>query len=141
MTIGADFAVKRLEIDKRNIILHIWDLSGQINFKSIRELYYDNTSGIILVYDMTNERTLKNIPGWLEEYKLNGNKYPIPVAVVGNKSDLVDSNIVENIFTNQTKILYDSINPGVIFHPTSAKSGENIEQLFMDLARRLVDWI
>ena len=47
MTIGADFAVKRVTIDNQEFISQIWDLAGQVRFSSVREVYYRGAAGAL----------------------------------------------------------------------------------------------
>ncbi len=87
-TIGADFAIKRLDKDGNNI-MQIWDLAGQPRFSIVREGYYIGTKGAILVYDISRPETFYSIPNWIAELMDNIDEAdPVPMALVGNKADL-----------------------------------------------------
>merc|ERR1711881_702429 len=64
-TIGIDFKIKTIEIDGKRIKLQIWDTAGQERFHTITTSYYRGAMGIMLVYDVTNEKTFDNIHRWL----------------------------------------------------------------------------
>ena len=71
MTIGADFAARRLNLEGWDITSNIWDLAGQQRFKKLRETYYRGVSGALLVYDITRPETLEALPQWIEELQKN----------------------------------------------------------------------
>ena len=60
-TIGVDFRTKKITLDNEQINLRIWDSAGQERFRSITQQFFKNADGIILVYDVTNEETFKQI--------------------------------------------------------------------------------
>jgi small GTP-binding protein len=65
--------------------IHLWDTAGQEYSNNLRDAYLLNSDGVIALYDISNKRTLDNVPNWL----LNVNRLcgKIPVAIVGNKLD------------------------------------------------------
>ncbi|MHA2404736.1 MAG: Rab family GTPase [Candidatus Kariarchaeaceae archaeon] len=90
MTIGADFAAKRMKIDNWDITANIWDLAGQTQFKLMRETYYRGVSGALLVFDISRPETFVAVDHWVEELKQNNRNELVPIALIGNKSDLRD---------------------------------------------------
>ena len=88
MTIGADFAVKRVNIDGDEIVAQIWDLAGRTRFASVREVYYQGATGALLVYDITRSDTFESIPNWITELLENNKHKVVPMVLLGNKSDL-----------------------------------------------------
>lgn len=94
VTIGVEFGAKMITTDDKNIKLQIWDTvwthttkAGQESFKSITRGYYRSAAGAILVYDITNLDSFKNVSRWLDEAKLNGNP-EMTFVLVGNKCDM-----------------------------------------------------
>ena len=53
--------------------LQIWDTAGQERFKTITASYYKGAHGIILVYDITERQSFKDIENWLAEVDKYGN--------------------------------------------------------------------
>ena len=54
-TIGVDYGVKKLTIKGQAISINFFDLSGNEDYREIRTEFYEDTSGIIMVYDVDNK--------------------------------------------------------------------------------------
>lgn len=59
-TIGIDFKIRTINLDGKRVKLQIWDTAGQERFRTITTAYYRNAMGILLVYDVTDERSFKS---------------------------------------------------------------------------------
>ena len=86
-TIGVEFKNKVIQIDNKNIKLHILDTAGQEKFRSVASNFIRRGDGIIFTFDLNNEESFENIKTWLitadgikEDYQriLVGNKYDLP---------------------------------------------------------------
>ena len=70
-TIGFNCLIKNIKIKindiEKNIKVKIWDTAGQEKFKSISVQYIKNCLGILLVYSITQQESLKNIENWMKE--------------------------------------------------------------------------
>ena len=143
MTIGADFAVKYVTINDQEIIAQIWDLAGQQRFSTVRETYYRGTSASFLVFDITRRVTFENIPNWIGELLENNSNRLVPLALIGNKSDLRD-NARDPIMPDQAKEYAKALSEwsgiNVPYFETSAKNGENVETAFTELIRNTIDF-
>ena len=143
MTIGADFAVKKTEINteegKKSIKFQIWDLAGQPRFNSVRELYYKGSHGGLLIFDITRRDSFTNLTSWIEELYRNSGRGTMPIAFLGNKVDLrdeVDDPVTQNEahkFIKQFKEQY-KIDFEIPYLETSAKTGKNVDESFNILA-------
>ena len=111
--------------------LQIWDTAGQERFKTITASYYKGAHGIILVYDITDRQSFKDIETWLAEVDKFGNENVVKL-LVGNKSDLEASRQVK---TEEGKNLADSL--GIKFLETSAKDAINVEKAFTTLSNEI----
>jgi len=60
-TIGVDFSIKTIPIYDKDIKLQIWDTAGQERFKTITSAYYRGCHALILVFDLTNQESFKEI--------------------------------------------------------------------------------
>ena len=129
VTLGADFAIKRLEKD----VMQIWDLAGQPVYQSVRASYYGGAEGIILVFDITSRETFGNISKWLNEV-VNNLDYLIPLILVGNKNDLRSENYSDHISYEEGKRYAHELSKWSGFEvgyvETSALTGMNIENIF-----------
>lgn len=54
-----------MELRGKKIKLQIWDTAGQERFHTITTSYYRGAMGIMLVYDISNEKTFDDIVKWL----------------------------------------------------------------------------
>src|SRR5437588_7884235 len=64
-TIGIDFKIRTMELDGQRVKLQIWDTAGQERFRTITTAYYRGAMGILLVYDVTDERSFLNVANWI----------------------------------------------------------------------------
>jgi hypothetical protein len=93
--------------------------------------------GILLVFDLTDERSFNNIRNWIhntEQYASEG----VNKLLVGNKADMAERRAVS---TERAQALAQEF--GLQYMETSAKARLNVEEAFMQLARdikkRLID--
>ena len=131
-TIGVDFKIKTFDIDEKKIKMQIWDTAGQERFKNIIASYYRGAHGILLIYDVTDKDSFKNLSNWLIEIEKNASKNVLKV-LIGNKSDLEDKRAVTY---NQGKEFADTY--GLKFIETSAKKNLNVTEAFETLGRELM---
>lgn len=142
MTIGADFASKRIMIgDNLEFNAQIWDLAGQVQFEAVRQRFYLGTSAAMMVFDVTNRATFMNIPTWLTEmFRVVTNKV-VPILIIGNKIDL-PRKVTQKEALNYIEVLRQAPffkNIPIEYIETSAKDGTNIEEAFDRLIRLIFD--
>ena len=123
-TIGVEFGAKNVEINNKTFRIQIWDTAGQENFRSITRAYYKNSVCAIIVYDITNKESFNNIQNWIEDCK---NQCPKTVffVLVGNKNDLENE---RKVSFEEGKKFADSND--ILFFESSAKTGNNVEDIF-----------
>jgi len=127
-TIGVDFKIRTIEIGGSKIKLQIWDTAGQERFRTITSSYYRGAHGIIVVYDVTEQKSFNNITKWLKEIDTFAGP-AVQKLLVGNKCDLEPDRAVT---TEQGKELATKLN--IPFVETSAKDSINVEQAFIKMA-------
>ncbi|MFX1451079.1 MAG: Rab family GTPase [Promethearchaeota archaeon] len=130
-TLGFDIFIKKISNGKTEYSLAIWDLAGQEKYTSLKQSYYEGAQGIIMVYDITNEESYRNVIQWLTE--LHKIVKIVPIILVGNKIDLSDE---IKIATEDGKRMEARIK-AIKFYETSAKTGENVNIIFEDLAENI----
>lgn len=128
-TIGIDFKIRTIEMDGKKIKLQIWDTAGQERFRTITTAYYRGAMGIMLVYDITNEKSFDNIKNWIRNIEEHATS-DVEKMVLGNKCDMNDRRQVSKERGEQLAIEY-----GIKFMETSAKASINVEEAFLTLAR------
>lgn len=47
--------------------VHLWDLSGQLEYSEVRNELYGGTHACILVFDVTNRNSFESLDFWLKE--------------------------------------------------------------------------
>ncbi|MFK7771229.1 MAG: Rab family GTPase [Saprospiraceae bacterium] len=127
-TIGVKVNKKVVNIDGRELSILLWDIAGEVSQDKVPVTYFLGASGVIYVFDLSRPTTYKNISEDVEYLKgiLDGGV----IRVVGNKRDLVTDEELANI-REQLELPFDIA--------TSAKTGENVEELFFDIGKALLD--
>nr|XP_025974500.1 ras-related protein Rab-13 [Dromaius novaehollandiae] len=129
---GIDFKIRTVEIEGKKIKLQIWDTAGQERFKTITTAYYRGAMGIILVYDITDEKSFENIQNWMKSIKENASA-GVERLLIGNKCDMESKRKVQREDAEKLAKEY-----GIRFFETSAKSSVNVEEAFSTLARDIL---
>ncbi|KAJ0142555.1 Uncharacterized protein HZ326_14603, partial [Fusarium oxysporum f. sp. albedinis] len=155
-TIGIDFKIRTIELDGKRVKLQIWDTAGQERFRTITTAYYRGAMGILLVYDVTDERSFNStsyyssrhcsiytfhdmlyIRTWFQNVEQHATE-GVNKILIGNKCDWEEKRVVS---TEQGQALADEL--GIPFLEVSAKSNINIDKAFYSLAadikKRLID--
>lgn len=131
-SIGVDITSQELSFDKDDVQLQIWDMSGQTDFKLVRSQFMSGTDMGIIVFDLTRPSSLQNVSRWINEIHAMVPK--LPLVMVGNKADLVNERQISKELAEEKMKEHNML----FYVETSAKSGENIIQLFNDIAQQLL---
>lgn len=127
-TIGIDFKIRTIELGDKKIKLQIWDTAGQERFRTITTAYYRGAMGILLVYDITNEKSFDNIKTWIKNIEQHASA-DVEKMILGNKCDMEDK---RKITKEQGEQLAKEYN--VKFMETSAMNRTNVEKAFTEIA-------
>uniref|UniRef100_A0A8C0AP10 small monomeric GTPase n=1 Tax=Buteo japonicus TaxID=224669 RepID=A0A8C0AP10_9AVES len=119
---GIDFKIRTIELDGKKIKLQIWDTAGQERFRTITTAYYRGAMGIMLVYDITNEKSFDNIKNWIRNIEEHASS-DVERMILGNKCDMNEKRQVSKEKGEKLAIDY-----GIKFLETSAKSSINVEE-------------
>uniref|UniRef100_A0A914DCZ3 Uncharacterized protein n=1 Tax=Acrobeloides nanus TaxID=290746 RepID=A0A914DCZ3_9BILA len=65
-TVGIEFRTRTMQIDTSQIKAQIWDTAGNERFRALTPMYFRGAHGAILVYDITNHQSFRNIQYWLD---------------------------------------------------------------------------
>ncbi|XP_030639929.1 ras-related protein Rab-8A-like isoform X2 [Chanos chanos] len=130
-TIGIDFKIRTIDVDGKRIKLQIWDTAGQERFRTITTAYYRGAMGIMLVYDITSEKSFDNIKNWIKNIEEHASADVVKM-LLGNKCDMNSSRQVSVQRGEQL-----AAERGITFMETSAKADINVENAFVTLARHI----
>uniref|UniRef100_A0A2K6CXU3 Ras-related protein Rab-21 n=1 Tax=Macaca nemestrina TaxID=9545 RepID=A0A2K6CXU3_MACNE len=123
-TLQASFLTKKLNIGGKRVNLAIWDTAGQERFHALGPIYYRDSNGAILVYDITDEDSFQKVKNWVKELrKMLGNE--ICLCIVGKHLTFFLKKYAESV--------------GAKHYHTSAKQNKGIEELFLDLCKRMIE--
>jgi len=122
-----------MEINGKKIKLQIWDNAGEERFKTFSASYYRGGNGVLLLYNITDRGSFKNLNSWLTEIDKNVRK-DICKILVGTNCDLVK----ERIVTYQEGKEFATSN-GMKFIEVSAKNNINVNEAFETLVEDILN--
>ncbi|KAK3588240.1 hypothetical protein CHS0354_029564 [Potamilus streckersoni] len=128
-TIGIDYRIRTIDLNGKIIKLQIWDTAGQEKFRCITPLYYREALGIMLVYDITNEKSFENLKGWIKNVEEHSSWY-VKTMILGNKCDMNHRRQVSRVRGEQ----FAKEHGNRKFMEISAKGNLNVEEAFITLA-------
>jgi small GTP-binding protein len=138
-TLGADFAATKVIVEGDTVLLTIWDLAGQSIFHGMRSSFYHGCKCALVVCDVTNPKSLDNSYKWAEEATNYAKNSLQEIYLIGNKIDLEADRVIQNNQMEEVaKKFRDTFNFSVKVYETSALTGENINELFEYMSRRLI---
>ncbi len=135
-TIGTKVSRKDVQVVKPDLIINlrmmIWDILGQKEYSKIRSASLSGAQGVIIVGDLSRPETIQSLESfWLKE--VQGVVGSIPTVFVGNKVDLTDPS---SPAASQLQSMGQSHGfPAML---CSAKTGDNVEEIFGALGEMLV---
>lgn len=153
-TIGANYLSKIINIENTNPILasrkdvtfKIWDIAGQERYHTLAPMYYRGAGAAILTYDVTRPQTFQSLQRWVKELKSKGPS-EILLVLCGNKSDLVCTSTTSTMtdrrrggggVVSQCDVQKYAEEIGAIHIEVSAREATNIDELFRDIAQRVM---
>ena len=130
-TIGIDYFTKEIQYQGKIVTLQIWDTAGQEKFKSLSPIYFRNALGAVVVFSLVNRRSFEKLNDWITSFREVAGEQAL-VYIAANKTDLVEQ---YEISIDESREWAE--NHGFKFFATSAKTGENVNELFQSLAIEL----
>ena len=129
------FKIKTIDLDGKKVKLQIWDTAGQERFRTITSSYYRGAHGIIVVFDVTEKETFKNVETWLKEIQQYASE-GVSILLVGNKCDLAHRRVVEESVAREFAKEHN-----IDYIETSAKNATNVSEAFINIAKQVKDRI
>jgi len=133
-TIGVDFETKKVVIEDSIILLNIWDFAGEEKFRTLFPSYVSGASGALILYDITNRKSLEDLENWLEIINNSPNP-PNTKLLIGSKLDLEEIRQLSKKDISDFFIRYDF--QGKVIE-CSSKTGYNVESIFVKLGKEIL---
>lgn len=135
-TIGVKISRKPVVVAGHTIHFILWDLAGSEEYNGVQASYLQGAAGGIIVCDLTRPETLAS---WVRyTQRLRQANPAVRVVLVANKVDLTDSRTISD---EELRHAAASCADGRGIPPyflSSAKTGENVEELFGQLAEQFI---
>ncbi|KAJ3213717.1 hypothetical protein HDU67_002558 [Dinochytrium kinnereticum] len=83
-TIGIDYGVKTILMGQSEVKVNFWDVAGDPVYFEIRNEFYKDTHGAMLVYDVTSRKSFEALDKWVDElFSFYANE--VVIYLVANK--------------------------------------------------------
>ena len=129
IAIGGEKDTKLIKIREEIYRVTLWDTAGQERFRSFPRRYFQNSDGILLLFDVNQEETFNNVSKWIKVIKSNcrfcedNGQQAIKIFLLGNKIDAPERVIT----SEQGKKLAGSW--GIKYYEISCKLNLNITEV------------
>lgn len=130
-TIGAAFLTQTVQLEDCIIRFELWDTAGQERYRSLAPMYYRGAAAAVVVFDVTNRESFEGAKSWVKELQRRGDP-SVVIALAGNKADIKEGRVVEAAEASDY-----ARDQGIIYMDTSAKTGQNVTDIFVAIARKL----
>ncbi len=128
-TIGVKIDKKVLSIANEQIQLMLWDLEGNDSYNVFQERYLRGAAGYIIVVDQTRASSFHE---GVDIHTLARQVTDCPALLTINKSDLPATWNIDDSENKAYQNLFD------LQFSTSAKTGANVEEMFLALAKLIL---
>ena len=130
-TIGFQFFSFHVKINDIVFKLQIWDTCGQEIYRSLITNFYRSTALAIICYSVNDRKSFEEAEIWLKQVKMNSDP-DCKVFLIANKIDLPN-----RVVTSEEGMKYKKDNDFECYMETSAKTGVNVRELFVNCALAL----
>ncbi|KAJ3431021.1 ras-like protein [Anaeramoeba flamelloides] len=121
---------KTLTIDKKSVYLDILDTAGQEEYSSMRDTFYQNGDGFVIVYSLTSKESYEKVEEIIDSILRIKDADKYPMIVVGNKCDLIGKREI-----SRKKVENDYKKNDITVLESSAKKNMNVHTIFEELVR------
>lgn len=129
----ADSYRKKIMLDGQEAQIDILDTAGQEDYAAIRDNYFRSGEAFLCVYSILEQESLNATDELREQVlRVKNDDRTIPFLLVGNKIDLENRRVV-----TQKMAMEKASQWGVPYIETSAKTRQNVDQVFLELMRMI----
>ena len=133
-TLGVDFYVTTIQLEGKTIKIQLWDTAGQERFDAIIKDYYRNVVGGFLIFDVKERKSFDKLNKWVEDAKVGAHPREPTIVLVGNK---IDEEVNQPRVVSKQEAKQFALRFGMDYIETSAKTGQNLDELLPFLASRV----
>lgn len=126
---------KVIKVDDKTVRLYLIDTAGQEEYAPLRDSYMRKAHGFILVYDVTNQKTLAELDDYHNQILRIKDNNPFGCVIFGNKCDLDKGK--NGVKTEEGKNVAKAYKAE--FFEGSAKLKKNIDEAFEACARQILE--
>merc|ERR1719322_1707365 len=127
-TMGIEFVRKKVKINDAEIMIQVWDTSGEERMFSLTSQYYKSACAVLLVFDVSRQETFSHLKTWIQRVDDNANAQ-CKRLLIGNKTDLEFQRQVSRQEAESFAKQY-----GISYVETSAKTARNVFEAFNQIA-------
>uniref|UniRef100_A0A7R9SVU2 Uncharacterized protein n=1 Tax=Polyblepharides amylifera TaxID=1486889 RepID=A0A7R9SVU2_9CHLO len=131
-TIGVDYGVKCVRLGGVDVRVNLWDLAGGNEYFEVRNEFYKDAQGCMLVYDVNNRASFAALDAWIDESAKYGAGSAV-VVVAGNKTDVGRRAVSENEGRAWAQA------NGFLFFEVSAAHGAWVKAMFAAIFQRVLE--
>ena len=111
-TVGASNFHFTVLCNDKEVNLNVWDTAGQERFRSLIPLYTRGSALVVMVFDMSDPTTFRNIDDWYDKLR-HEFSLTCPIVLVGNKTDLDSAVSIQDVKswaqTNNVTLFFTSV--------------------------------
>ena len=134
LSIGVEFYAKSIYFQEKKVKLQLWNPSGEERWQFLLPQYCKGSNGALILYNITDSKTLESIPNWVQLIRKHAGD--IPIMLVGNRLNFEESPKVSKEEGIKLAKKHDMLG----FCEVSSKTGKNIVELFDALTELMIEY-
>lgn len=127
---------KPVDVDDETCLLDILDTAGQDDFESLRPSWMIDKDGYVFVFSLDQPQSLDELNPFLELHRQLNDGRRVPIVLAANKKDLAMQDAQKQA-TAREKGMKMAADLGAKYIETSAKTGENVQEVFETFVRQV----
>ena len=95
-TLNTTFIEQQLEYNNKTYVYTIWDTAGQEMYRSLNKIFMKGAKIVIIVYSIETRKSFEEVNYWIDNVKETLGDDNYVMAIVANKADLFESQVVDD---------------------------------------------